>query len=301
MRKTILSAAVAFALAATGLVVMTSSSGAAVGDVPDDCAVATAAYRSDGQRLGYRYERNHDWPAQVLAIEGDKLPWVPTALTLGNRWGGGGDSFSRLEFAVHPTDGYVYELDRAAVRGDDHVWRMTKNTATRLTAGFAGTRILAYAYPYLYQVKGNSLYRYLLVSDGLTDRVKMPGTAWDTVKTLVFERKGGTDAAPVHVLIGTKTNGELKEWRIKVANPPATTIPSTVLRSAGWGSFTSLSTGFCENHLNGRALLGITATGSASVYFDASAKDWDGTDIKGGSLGALGWTAKAYGQTSAGM
>jgi hypothetical protein len=34
---------------------------------------------------------------------------------------------------------------------------------------------------------------------------------------------------------------------------------------------------------------------------DASAKDWDGTDIKGGSLGALGWTAKAYGHTSAGM
>jgi hypothetical protein len=301
LRKPILSAAVAFTLAATGLVVLSSSSGAAVGDVPDDCAVATAAYRSDGQRLGYRYERNSDSPAQVLAIEGDKLPWVPTALTLGNRWGvSPGQSFSRLEFAVHPTDGYVYELDRAAVRGDDHVWRMTKNTATRLTGGFGGTRILAYAYPYLYQVKGDSLYRYLL-ADGLRDRVKMPGTAWDTVKTLVYERTGGTDTAPVHVLIGTKTNGELKEWRIKATNPPATTIPSTVLRSAGWGSFTSLSTGTCENHLSGRALLGITATGSASVYFDASARDWDGIDIKGGSLGALGWTAKAYGHTAAGM
>ncbi|GAA1696671.1 hypothetical protein GCM10009745_48440 [Kribbella yunnanensis] len=301
MRKTILSVAVAFVVAATGLVVLSSSSGAAVGDVPDDCAVATAAYRSDGQRLGYRYERNHDSPAQVLAIEGDRLPWVPTSVTLGNRWGGGGDSFNRLEFAVHPSDGYVYELDRAAERGDDHVWRMTKNTAKRLTGGFAGTRIIAYAYPYLYQVKGTALYRYTLTSEGLTSRVKMPGTAWDTVKTLVYERAGGTDAVPVHVLIGTKANGELKEWRIKATIAPPTSIPSSVLRSTGWGSFTSVSTGVCETHLSGRALLGIAATGSVSVYFDANAKDWDGTDIKGGSLGDLDWTAKAYGQTGAGM
>ncbi len=297
MRKTILSAAVAFALAATGLIVMTSSSGAAVGDVPADCVVSTAAYRSDGQRLTYQFHGNTDSKTNVQAIEGDTLPWVPTALHLGYRSGESNTSFSRMEFATHPTDGYIYSLERAGEMGADGVWRMTRNTATRLTAGFGGTRILVYAYPYLYRVTGNSLYRYIVVGDeGVpTDPVKLPGSAWDTVKTLIYERTGGTDAAPVSVLLGTKSNGELKEWRLKWG-PPPTSIPSTVLRSAGWGAFTSLSTGSCENHPNGRALLAINATGSASVHFDASAKDWDGTDIKGGSLGSLGWTAKAYGQ-----
>ena len=296
MRKTILSAAVAFVLAGTGLIVMTSSSGAAVGDVPADCVVSTAAYRSDGQRLTYQFHGNSDPKTKIEAIEGDTRGWVPTALHLGGVWSESSDSFHREEFATHPTNGYIYRLDRAAERTDG-VWRMTKNTATRLTAGFGGTRILAYGYPYLYRVTGKSLYRYLVVGDGIpVDPVKMPGSAWDTVKTLIYERKGGTDTAPVGVLIGTKTNGELKEWRIKESSPPPTTIPSTVLRSAGWGGFTSLSTGSCENHPNGRALLAIKAAGSASVHFDASAKDWDGTDITGGSLGSLGWTAKAYGQ-----
>jgi hypothetical protein len=205
-----------------------------------------------------------------------------------------------MEFATHPTDGYIYRLERAGEMTDvGGVWKMTKNTATRLTAGFGGTRILVYAHPYLYRVTGNSLYRYDVVGEGMpTNRVKMPGTTWDTVKTLIDERIGGTNTAPVNVLMGTKSNGELKEWRVKWewGGPPPSSIPSTVLRPVGWGAFTSLSTGSCWNHPNGRALLAITAAGSASVHFDASAKDWDGSDIKGGSLGSLGWTAKAYGQ-----
>ena len=60
--------------------------------------------------------------------------------------------------------------------------------------------------------------------------------------------------------------------------------------------FTEAERAYCDSRPNGRALMGITAEGRASVYFDANAKDRIGTDIKGGSLGALGWTAKAYGQ-----
>lgn len=67
--------------------------------------------------------------------------------------------------------------------------------------------------------------------------------------------------------------------------------------AAGWlGPFTSFSSGSCENHPNGRALLAITAAGSASVHFDANQKDRDGTGIEGGSLGSLGWTARACAQ-----
>ena len=69
-----------------------------------------------------------------------------------------------------------------------------------------------------------------------------------------------------------------------------------MLQASGWSSFASLSTGYCGAHPAGRPLLGVASTGSASVYFDANATDRIGTDIKGGSLGALGWTAKAYGQ-----
>jgi hypothetical protein len=291
LRKTILSAAAAFALAATGLIVMTSSSGAAVGDVPADCSVGTAAYRSDGQRVTYRYANSK---TNVESIQGDKLAWVPTAHQV---WGESGDatSFTNTEFAAHPTDGYLYSLSRWAEMTDG-VWKMGRNTATRIRAGFGGTRILAMSNPYLYRVVGNSLYRYTVSRwDSVTDPVKLPGTAWDTVNTLTYERTGGTGAAAVDVLIGTKSNGELKEWRINRATPTSS-IASTVLKSVGWAPFTSLSTGYCQDHPNGRPLLAITAAGSASVHFDANQKDWDGTDIKGGSLGSLGWTAKAYGQ-----
>jgi hypothetical protein len=290
LRKTILSAAAAFALAATGLIVMTSSSGAAVGDVPADCWARTVAYRSDGQRLTYKYD---DSKASVDAIQGDKLPWIPAAHQI---WGAAGDatSFTNTEFAAHPTDGYLYSLSRGAEQTDG-VWKMTRNTATRIRAGFGGTRILAMGHPYLYRVVGNSLYRYTVSRwDTVTDPVKLPGTAWDTVNTLTWARSGGTGAAAVDVLIGTKSNGELKEWRINRATPTSS-IASTVLRPVGWAPFTSLANGGCDNHPNGRSLLAITAAGSASVHFDANEKDWDGSDIKGGSLGSLGWTAKAYG------
>jgi hypothetical protein len=291
LRKTILSAAAAFALASAGLIVMTSSSGAAVGDVPTDCAVFTSAYRSDGQRLTYGYA---DSKTNVESIQGDKLAWVPTAHQ-GYSEAGTDDSFTWTGIATHPTDGYLYSLSRGAVRTDG-VWKMTRNTATRIKAGFGGTRILARSYPYIYRVTGNSLYRYTMSRfDTVTDPVKLPGTAWDTVNTLTYERTGGTGTAAVDVLIGTKSNGELKEWRINRAIPTSS-IASTVLRPVGWAPFTSLSTGYCQEHPNGRALLAITAAGSASVHFDANEKDRDGTDIKGGSLGSLGWTAKAYGQ-----
>jgi hypothetical protein len=122
----------------------------------------------------------------------------------------------------------------------------------------------------------------------------LASTAWDTVNTLTYERTEGTGSAQVDVLIGTKSNGQLKEWRINLATP--TSITSTVLQTTGWASFTSLSSGYCQNHPNGRPLLAITAAGAASVYFDANATDKLGTDIRGGSLGSLGWTGKAYGQ-----
>lgn len=292
VRRTILSAAAAFALAATGLIVMPSSAGAAVGDVPADCHVATSAYRSDGQRLTYKFAGSR---ASVESIQGDTLAWVPAAFQ-GYSEAGGLDSFTSSELATHPTDGYLYSLVRWG-RRTDGVWEMTKNTATRITSGFGSTRILARGYTYLYRVTGDSLYRYTL--NGFdrppTDRVQLPGTNWDNVNTLTYERTEGTGSSAVDVLIGTKTNGELKEWRIN-RTTPTSAISSTVLKSVGWAPFTSLSTGYCQDHPNGRPLLAITATGSASVHFDANQKDRIGTDIKGGSLGSLGWTAKAYGQ-----
>jgi hypothetical protein len=166
-----------------------------------------------------------------------------------------------------------------------------------MASGFAGTRILANG-TYLYRVAGTALYRYKVSYTNGKYVVSAPTTlrttSWDSVKTLTYERTEGTGSAAVDVLIGTKTNGELKEWRINLANPA--TIGSTVLQTTGWAGFGTLSSGYCQSHQAGRPLLGITTAGAASIYFDANQSDRIGTDIKGGSLGSLGWTAKSYGQ-----
>lgn len=298
MRKSIVATATALAVVATGLVVAgvvvtARPATAALSDVPVDCGVSTAAYRSDGQRLTYVYSGNQ---SSTKAYANDNLRWVPTAH---QQLGASGDDtvFNSTEYATHPTDGYIYLLSR---RGEliDGAWKITKNTSTRVKAGFGGTRILASGSPYLYRVAGSSLYRYTQFSSGgvptLSAPVKLADVGWDAVNTLTYERSSGTGDAAVDVLIGTNADGELKEWRIRQASP--TMMTSKVLRASGWGSFTSLSTGYCTAHPNGRPLLGITAAGKASVHFDANKTDGVGTDIKGGSLGALGWTAKAYGQ-----
>ncbi|TCC07920.1 hypothetical protein [Kribbella soli] len=292
MRKPILAGATALTVAAAGLVAVALPTTAAVSDVPADCGVSTAAYRSDGQRVAYVYSEQK---TSILATVNDKLGWIPTALQ--QRGGGGDDThFESTDYATHPTDGYIYLVRREGelVNG---TWTITSSTATRLQAGFAGTRILAYGYPYLYRVAGTALYRYTQspTTGALGSPVKIASTNWDTVNTLVYERSGGTGDAAVDVLLGTKANGELKEWRINRATP--TNITSKVLKASGWSGITSLSTGSCNAHPDGRPLLAIaTSSGKASVHFDAKRTDGIGTDIKGGSLGALGWTAKAYGQ-----
>ncbi|MBX7266585.1 hypothetical protein KIF24_11410 [Micromonospora sp. Llam7] len=297
MRKSIGAAATALALAAAGIAVAgvgpARPANAALSDVPADCRVFTAAYRPDGQRLSYGYVGGE---TSTTAYADDNLGWVPSAH---QQIGGSGDdtSFRSTEYAAHPTDGWLYKVSRQGERVDGTM-RVTAVSAGRLKSGFADTRVLATASPYLYRVAGTSLYRYTeTYVDGvftLSSPVKLAGSGWNTVNTLTYERSGGTGSAAVDVLIGTKTNGQLKEWRINRATPK--TITSKVLRASGWAPFTSLSTGYCEAHPNGRPLLGIKAAGSASVHFDANKTDGVGTDIKGGSLGSLGWTAKAYGQ-----
>ena len=279
-------AAVVFVGAST---VLAGPAGAAVSDVPADCGVWTTAYKADGQRISYGYENS---TKKTVQYPGDKLAWVPSSQ---QQIGAAGDTdlFISSELVTHPTDGYLYRLERRGERVNG-VWSMTRNQTTRLASGFGGTKVLAIGSSYVYRIAGTALYRYnFSYVNGvptLSGKKTLAATNWDTVKTFTYERNvGGAD-----VLIGTKTNGQLKEWRIPVATP--TSITSKVLQNTGWSGFSSLSTGFCSTHPNSRPLLGITPGGSASVYFDANATDGVGTDIKGGSLGALGWTGKGYGQ-----
>ncbi|ONI67070.1 hypothetical protein BWI15_28240 [Kribbella sp. ALI-6-A] len=296
MRKSIVATATALTLVAAGIAVAgvnltARPASAALSDVPADCGVFATAYRSDGHRLGYSYV---DRKTNTSAYTNDMLGWVPSALQ--NMGGAGGeDQFRSREYAAHPTNGWLYKVVRHGERVNGS-WRITSLTADQHTSGFGGTRILAYGYPYLYRVAGNSLYRYTISSStgALSGKVKLPGTGWDTVNTLIFERSGGTGSAAVDVLTGTKTNGELKEWRINRATPSQ--VSWRILKTSGWAGIATLSAGPCTAHPNGRVLLGITATGTASVHFDAKVTDGIGTDIKGGSLGNLGWTAKSYGQ-----
>ncbi|MET9270762.1 hypothetical protein [Kribbella sp. NPDC003557] len=294
-RRSIVAVGTALTVLATGLIagvaVTARSATAALSDVPADCGAITEAYRSDGQRLSYRYMGGK---TSTKAISGDKLGWVPSALT---SFGGAGspDSYTEDGLAVHPTDGYVYHVYRA-VKQVDGVLKVTQLTVTRVASGFAGTRGLTTAWPYVYRLADTSLYRYKFAYvDGkpsLSAPVKLSGRGWDTVRTLKHVRTDGTASAPVDVLVGTKSNGELKHWRITYASPA--TISSTVQKTSGWAPFTSLSPGWCNDHPKGLVLLGIKADGSASAHFDANQSDGDGSDIKGGSLGLLGWTVKAY-------
>jgi len=239
-----------------GLVVVARPSAAALSDVPADCSASTAAYRADGQRLTCVYSGQ---TTSTEACRNDNLGWVRTAHT---QIGASGDdtSFRSTEFAAQAGQDRLYKLDREGELVDG-TWSIKAWSANHIGIGFAGTRILASASASLYSVAGSALYRSKQTSvDGvltLSVPVKLADN-WGSVNTLVYERRGGgTGSSAVDVLIGTKANGELKEWRINRA---------------------------------------ITAVGRASVHFDANKTDGVGTDIKGGSLGALGWTEKAYGQ-----
>lgn len=296
MRKSIVAAATALTVVATGLVVAgvvgtARPATAALGDVPADCHVSASAYRSDGQGLTYRYSAKK---TSTEALPGDKLSFVPTGL-VGFASIGGEDFWEDRLLVTHPTDGHIHHVKRVAQRIDG-VWKITELTVQRVESGFAGTRLLTMAWPYVYRIAGNSLYRYKFAyANGeptISAPVKLSGGAWDTVNTLKYQRTVGTGSAATDVLLGTKSNGELKEWRVNYASPAA--ITSTVLKASGWSPFISLSRGFCDSRPNGRVLLGITAAGRASVHFDANATDGVGTDIKGGSLGLLGWTEKVY-------
>ncbi|MFC0625328.1 hypothetical protein [Kribbella deserti] len=295
MRKSLVATATALSMAAAGLVatgvVIARPATAAIDDVPADCFVAAAAYRSDGQALSYRYSAKKP---STQAISGDKLGWVPTGLVTFLE-SGDDNGYRNRSLVTHPTNGYIYAVDRVVERVDGG-WKATKHTVTRVKAGFGGTRLLTMAYPYLYRVAGTSLYRYKLsFSNGvptLSAPLQLSSSGWDVVNTLAYERTAGVGSAAVDTLIGATSTGHLKEWRINYATPAKITGKS--LRASGWGSFTSVNTGFCNSHPNGRALLGITADGRASVHFDANRTDGVGTDIKGGSLGSLGWTAKSY-------
>ncbi len=292
MRRNILAAGVALAVLATGLAatVAARSASAALSDVPADCVAIVDAYRADGQRLTYRYD---DKQTSTEALPGDNLGWVPTALvTFGEI--GGRDFWSNQSLATHPTDGNIYHLKRSGHRTDG-VWKVTQ-TVTRVAAGFGGTRFITMAWPYVYRAEGTSLYRYKFAwIDGkptLSGRKALSGGDWEAVKTLHHQRTIGTGTTAVDVLTGTKSNGELKEWRISYTTPAVVT--SKVLKASGWANFVTLGRGWCDAHPDARALLGITPKGVASVYFDANEKDGLGTDIKGGSLGPVGWTEKSY-------
>ncbi|MGC4937564.1 hypothetical protein [Kribbella sp. DT2] len=294
MLRSIAATATALAAAAAGLAGTAQPASAALGDVPADCSVFATAYRSDGQRLSYKYG---DRKTSTAAIDGDRLGWVPTALA-GGAESGSDDNYMSQNLVTHPTDGYLYLLTRW-VKVVDGVEMVVQQSTKRLAPGFAGTRLLTSGrFPYYYRIAGNSLYRFKVVYTAdkpptISTPEKLPGDDWDTVTTLLERRTGGTPEAPIHVLLGTKTNGQLVEYQIDEASPA--TITSKVLSPSGWETFTSLSTsGFCATHPDGDPLLGITAEGSASVYFDANSTDGDGADIKGGTLGDLNWTEKAY-------
>ncbi|MFF0339833.1 hypothetical protein [Kribbella sp. NPDC004875] len=298
MRRPILAGATALAVAATGLAAAAITgtarpATAAVGDVPADCSVYTTAYRTDGQRLSYGYDGGETSTTEYF---GDTLPWVPSAY---QQLGASGDdtTIRTTEIAAHPTNGWLFKVSRELYKAEDGVWMIRTMSASQLIDGFAGTRILATGSPYLFRVTGTTLYRYKeKYVDGVftySAPTKLATVGWSSVNTLVHEGTRGTGSNTADVLIGTKTNGELREWTINRATGK---ITGKTLRSSGWASFTSLSTGFCEDHPNGRPLLAITADGRASAHFDADKSDGVATDMKGASLGSLGWTAKAYGQ-----
>ena len=118
----------------------------------------------------------------------------------------------------------------------------------------------------MYRVAGRTLYRYQFAFAGgrhtISAPVKLSGD-WGAVNTLKHQRTEGRR----DVLIGTTSSGQLREWRVDHVTPAA--ITSTVLSETGWEAVTGLGVGVCD-YPNSRLLLGITATGTASVDFATS-------------------------------
>ncbi|WP_460655043.1 hypothetical protein [Kribbella endophytica] len=274
----------AVSLAAIGLAVVAglvrSRSTVESSGVPADCTVSVEAYRADGQRLTYQYGVNR---ATTRIVAGDNLGWVPTGLVT---IAGSGDdeAFTSQSLATHPTDGHLHLISRVGRRVGG-VRKVTEQTVTRVGPGFAGTRLLTAADSHVYRVAGRTLYRYQLALAGgrhtISAPVKLSGD-WGAVNTLKHQRTEGRR----DVLIGTTSSGQLREWRVDHVTPAA--ITSTVLSETGWEAVTGLGIGVCD-YPNSRLLLGITATGTASVDFATSH-----AAPEGDALGPLGWTAKTY-------
>jgi hypothetical protein len=112
MRKSIVSAATALAvvatgLAATGIVLADRPAAAALSDVPEDCFVTTAAYRADGQRLTYQVSFG---TPSYQTYPNDILDWVPSAQ---QQVGATADetTFTRTDYAARPSDGRLVSVE----------------------------------------------------------------------------------------------------------------------------------------------------------------------------------------------
>jgi len=295
-RRTLTAALGVLAAAATTLTAAPAAFAAADPAVPADCSVSTTAYRADGTGLTYRYVNRT--ASAVPHPGGAKLGFRPNALQ--NRGAMGDTNFSRSEdYAVDKATSTLYNLVFTANRASTtSPWTYTFSKQA-VGTGWAPLRTLALGYPYMYGITDTgALKRYSLasgikpVSAGI-----LRSSGWAGVQNLTYDRTislGGTRKADV--LLATNTGSDaLVEYTVPHDTP--TSITRTVLKTGGWGSFTSISTGWCSSHPNARVMLGIYADGRAKVFYDVNGADGKGTDLYGGTVVvATGWTEKSFSQ-----
>ena len=282
------------ALAATlGLAAPAQAAPAATDpSVPSTCGAGLNAVRSDGKPVWYQYADD----TASSRIVGLNLGFVPPAMQ--NIGGAGDDTTSISDYYVVRPDGALLDLHREGRLRPNGTWKYTQSTTVLVTSGWGGVRILGYGYPYLYAVSGDSLVRWKATyANGYVpiEPVTVAATGFASVRTLsvgrVVDLGGGRQA---DALLTTLASGALVQLTVPYDTPTAMT--STTLKATGFGSYTSLGTGWCETG-DGLAMLGITDKGKAYVYYDADATDGSGADIVGGSvMVAKGWKATAYSQ-----
>lgn len=294
-RRTLTAALGILAAAATTLTAAPAAFAAADPAVPADCGVSTSAVGSDGRQYSYSYDAK---VAKATGPFGRSIGFVPS--TLQNR-GAMGDVgwFKSNDYAIDKATSTLYDVETEGTLTNG-TWVYDVKTPTPLGTGWAPIRQLAFGYPYMYGLTdtgGLKRYSYSSPSPRPTSAGVVATSGWSGVRNLTYDRTVQlTSTRKADVLLATNTGSDaLVEYTVPHDTP--TSITRTVLKTGGWGSFTSISTGWCSSHPNARVMLGIYGDGRAKVFYDVNGADGKGTDLYGGTVVvATGWTKKSYSQ-----
>lgn len=290
MSRRISAALAVAALTCTTAAVAATPASAAAPNVPTSCRAHWGASTSTGAYYWYTYANQR---ATATRVSTNRIGWRPTAEVQVGAYGDTG-SFTNEQVATSQ-GGKLMTITRKGVERNG-VWAVSQSTRTVKSSGWTGTRALATDGRYLYRLHGGYLTRYPIswtstgsLKVGSATRI---GSGYGNMRSIVYERSGTVSGKTIDVLLHNVSSGALRELRVPRSAPTQRTYAT--LRWTGFQNFRSLTTAPCGS--KGRSIGGLTDGDRMYVYYDPTAADSRGTDIRGGWTGKGGFALQAYGQ-----